>query len=374
MADNAAEPRPIDSGQNASGKAPEREEATERRDFLKLSLAAAVTPEALRDFLHGMGAVPIGFTPHRVASVVERGTIERLEAMLADLDRCSWQQPPARTLGMARAYRAEVAELIEGPHTLKEARELYVCAGWLSEILAWLYSELGARRTAESYALDCYGLAEEAGHDELCAWAMNALASFALYDNRPEQAFAAAGKGIHKAPRQHPLAIRLRAHSARAHARLGRRRECEEVLAEATGLCERVPSTTPARFGVDTEAPQVLAGYRASAYLWLEDFEKAKVGAEEAVALHDAIPVEVRSPSRQAIARLDLGIALAGLGSPDEAVGQGRLALGSPRVVEAVLFKARCLNAALTARYPDLPEVRDFEEQYRQVARRATTV
>ena len=57
-----------------------------------------------------------------------------------------------------------------------------------------------------------------------------------------------------------------------------------------------------------------------------------------------------------AIARIDLGIALAALGSPDEAVAEGRRALASPRVVDSVLSRAGDLDSALTARYPDLPE------------------
>jgi transcriptional regulator with XRE-family HTH domain len=368
MAGEVSTPGSTDHGEDASTSVPEREEPTERRDFLKLSLAAAVAPETLQDVLQRARREAMEFTRRSGASVVGRSTLDRLEAVLMDLDRSPWLDLP-KTIGTARGYRVLVQELIEGPHTLKEARELYVYAAWLSEILAWLCADLGARRTAESYAVDCYCHADQAGHDVLRAWAMDAIASIALYDDRPEKALAAAEKGIHRAPRQHPLAVSLRAQSARAYARLGRRRECEAALAEMAGLYERLPSTPRIRFRVDDPTKHVVPGYAASAFIWLEDFGKAEATALEAVALHEAS----RSLSRAALARLDLGIALAGLGSPDGAVEQGRLALSSPRVVNSVLSRARDLKVALAARYPRLPEVLDFEEQYRQVAGHTTT-
>ncbi|MEA2593374.1 MAG: hypothetical protein QOD62_3205, partial [Actinomycetota bacterium] len=73
--------------------------------------------------------------------------------------------------------------------------------------------------------------------------------------------------------------------------------------------------------------------------------------------------------SKEAIARIDLGIALAELGEADEAIGQGRLALASPRVVDSVRSRAADLDAVLTARYPGLPATREFHEQYDNLVR-----
>jgi hypothetical protein len=115
-----------------------------------------------------------------------------------------------------------------------------------------------------------------------------------------------------------------------------------------------------------------MTAYPASACIWLRNFERAKVAAEEAVSVHESAPTESRSPSREAIAHLDYGIALAELESADEAVGEGRLALASSRVVDSVLSRAKGLSAVLVARYPDLSDAQDFREQYRQTARQAT--
>jgi len=125
------------------------------------------------------------------------------------------------------------------------------------------------------------------------------------------------------------------------------------------------------RFTVDTRilADYALTGFSASSYIWLGDFEEAKRCAQQAVIVHEAAPPQSRSPSREAVARIDLGIAMAELGAPDEAIGQGTLALASPRVVDSVLSRAADLDTVLTGRYPRLPAAQEFHEQYRELAR-----
>jgi hypothetical protein len=119
------------------------------------------------------------------------------------------------------------------------------------------------------------------------------------------------------------------------------------------------------RFGTDTrvQADHAVVGFPASSYIWLGDFPQAKRHAEQAVALHEAFPAASRDLGREAIARIDLGIALAELGEADEAVGQGRVALAS-RPVGTVRGRAADLDALLSRRYPGLPVVREFHEQY----------
>jgi tetratricopeptide (TPR) repeat protein len=338
-----------------------------RREFLQ----AALAPEVLRRILRAAGGEAMEFTRLSGISGVGRGTLDHLEAVVTDLDRSYSQGSPAEEFAVAHAYRASVQRLIQGPHTFKEGRELYVYAAWLDEALAWLAHDLGDTLTAEAYAIDCFEHADQVGHDELCAWAADALASIAMYANRPERAATAARRGIGKAPTSHPLAVRLCAQAARAHARLGQRDECERLLTEANDLYDRLPSRVSMRFTVDTRilADYALTGYPASSYIWLGDFEQARHHGQQAVTVHENAPAESRSPSREAIARIDLGIALAELGALDEAIGQGALALASPRVVDSVLSRAADLDTVLAGRYPGIPAAREFHEQYRELAR-----
>jgi hypothetical protein len=199
---------------------------------------------------------------------------------------------------------------------------------------------------------------------------MDVTSSVAFFDRRPHHALAAARKGISKIPSRHPLAVRLRGKAARAHARLGDGQRCEDLLTEARGLYDRQPVGTPLRFEGDigpSFALQALSTISASASIMLEDFERAKARAEEALAVPRVYPAA--DAYWETIARIDRGIALAALGSPDEAVAEGRRALASPRVVDSVLSRAGDLDSTLTARYPDLPEARHYHEQYRETAK-----
>jgi transcriptional regulator with XRE-family HTH domain len=338
----------------------EEDDLTKRRDALRLGLAVATVPGLLSRVLQESAGEVAEFTRAARAGVA-RGTFDHLHAVVSEFDRSYSGGLPAEQFVVARAYRAWVQQLIEGRHTLEEGRELYVYAAWLDELLASLANELGDPLAAEAYAVDCLAHADQVGHDELCAWAADVMTSIATYAHRPAQAVAAARRGIARAPTSHPIAVRLRAKAARAHAQLGQREECEDLIAEANGLYEQLPAQSPTRCIVD--AGSVLPAYSASSYIWLGDFGRARRHAEEAVAVHEVTPVGSRSPVTEALARIDLAIALAELGSPDEAVGQGLLALASPRLVKPVLVRAGDLDATIASRYPGLPEARHLHER-----------
>jgi len=196
------------------------------------------------------------------------------------------------------------------------------------------------------------------------------MSSIALYTGSAERAVAAAWQGIGKAPAMHPLAVRLRAQAARAHAKLGQRQECESLLAEAQALYDRLPARAPMRNAIDTSvlASYAMTAYPASCYVWLGDYRQAEAYGRRALAAHESAPEGSRSPSREAIARIDLAIAVAALGAPDEGSALGWEALSSPRVVDSVRSRAGDLDAVLTAHYPDQDGSRGFHEQYRALA------
>lgn len=377
MTGDALRPGSTVSSQDGAGSRPEGGTATERRDFLKLTaLAAGGAPLALSQALARAAEEAVGFTRASGTSVLRRETFDDLEAALAHLEHSYGWDSPAALFRIAQAYRAEVERLIEGRHTLKEGRELYVYAGWLSWEAANLSYDLGATTTAQAYAIDCWHHAHQADHGELCGWAMDAVASIALRDKRPADALAAASRGMPRVPAQHPLAIRLRSKAARAQARLGDREHCEELLTEASDLYERLPARASMRFEADA-APLTLwamSSISAKASLHLQDFPLAKRRAEHCLSAWASLPPEQRSPSREAQARIELAQAAAGLGSTDEAVEQGRLALSLPTVIASVLSGAGDLDRMLMARYPNIPQVRDFHDLYQQTARQASPV
>ncbi|MGH3688461.1 MAG: hypothetical protein ACRDSM_26140, partial [Pseudonocardiaceae bacterium] len=347
---------------------------TRRRESLKLGLAVAVTPEVLGRVLSDAAAEAMEFTQLTASSAVGKSTLEHLEVVVSDLNQAYMENSPAEQFIVARAYRSRVDELIRGRHTLKELQALYVHAACLSELLAWLAYDLGNFRTAQACALDCYTYADEAGHGELCGWAAHAMAAIAKDSGYPDRAARAAMQGVARISTSHPLAVRLLAHAACAHARLGQREPCETLFAEAQQLYERLPARAPIRFTKDTgiHASYAMTAYPASAYLYLGDFGTARAHGEAALATLESAPPGSRSPYAQTQTRFVLATSLVGLGTPDEAVSLGSQALTSTRMVLPLVAHARDLDRALVSHYPGLTCAREFHEQYRQVAQRST--
>ncbi|MCX9190444.1 hypothetical protein C3Y87_03230 [Carbonactinospora thermoautotrophica] len=351
------------------------EDPVQRREFLAGALAMAA-PEPRQDALDAVGALgsvlgeaaaeALEFTRRAGASELGSGVLEHLELVIHRFSGSYAATRPADVWPQVRWYRRRVAELIDGRHTLREGRELYAQAGWLSVILAWLAHDLGDPRAAEAYALDAWEHAWQAEHLELCAWAMDVRATVALYDGRPEDALDAAARGARYAPRGTAAQVRLLGQVARAHARLGRREEFEDARRRAEHTLDQLPGHGFPLFSADAVR---LSSYAASAYLWLDRPRDALRHAEEAIAVYEQAPR--RSATREAIARLDLSLALARLGAPDGAAQTGLAALMSPRLVDAVRVRAGELDAVLRGRHHGLPEVRDFHERYVALVKRA---
>ncbi|MGH3693321.1 MAG: hypothetical protein ACRDRX_04865, partial [Pseudonocardiaceae bacterium] len=186
---------------------------------------------------------------------------------------------------------------------------------------------------------------------------------------------AAALQGAAKVSTNHPLAVQLRAHAARAYARSGQREPCATLFAEAQRLRERLPARVPRRFTMDTgiHASYAMTAFPASAYLWLGNLDTARTHGEAALTAIESAPPGSRE-QRQALAQLILATALVGLGAPDDAVSLGNQVLTSMRMnMPLVATRARDLNRALVSQYPKLACVREFHEQYRHIAQRSTT-
>jgi hypothetical protein len=120
-------------------------------------------------------------------------------------------------------------------------------------------------------------------------------------------------------------------------------------------------------FGLDSGqlAAYAVTCYPASACTQLGLADQARRHATDALELLAAAPEKDHSPPREAIARVDLALALIPLGSPDEACGLGHQALSSERITFAVRARVLELDAALRRNYADLPEVQQFHERCR---------
>ena len=84
--------------------------------------------------------------------------------------------PPEALIPAVRAQLRYAGRLLEHRPTLGQHRRLLVAAGWLSVLLAQLLFDAGAREAAEASRDAAFRLAGQAGHPELAAWAVEALA------------------------------------------------------------------------------------------------------------------------------------------------------------------------------------------------------
>jgi tetratricopeptide (TPR) repeat protein len=352
------------------GLAPKEVDTMRRRTALGLGLMAALNPSTLADVLGESAAEALEFTRERAVSAVGTGTLEHLAAVAAELYRRYPGRSAAELFPIARAYRRRVAQLIEGRHTFKELRELYVRAADLSDLLSDLAFDLGSPVTAEAWAIDAYRHADEAGHNELCAWANGARSTIALYAGQPAKSITHARAGIGMAPRNSPMSIRLRARAARAHADQGNQQAATELLADAQALCEQLPDNAPSRLATESAeyTADSLAAAMAGCHARLGNWKDTERHAHAALVARSVIPGWAEQ------AQIDLAIALANLGRPDEAVDHGKQALGSSRGWLGTLVpRARVLDAVLTRQYATKPCAQEFHYHYRELANPAIT-
>lgn len=340
-------------------------EATKRRDAVKLAGLAVATPSAAAHILQQAASEAMDFTQQAEATSLGSGTLDHLDVAVTEFNRAYSLKPPHTVFDAVMDYRRKVNGLLKARHTHSQERELLAFAGWLSELLAWLAHDLGDARTGLAFATDAFVHGQQAGHGQLCAWAMDAAASINLYEQRPTQARNAALKGLTEAPADHPLTVRLHAQAARAAAADGDAHGFTTAFQSAEDAHRLLPPRSPRRFGMDVEplADYALTSYPATSFIWLGQAEQARHHAEHALATYQAAPAASRSPSREAIARIDLALAHAQLGSPDDAVALGHQALDSARVVGSVLGRAGDLTSYLTRRYPRQAAVEGLHER-----------
>ena len=335
--------------------------AMKRRDLI-IGVGTAITHDALSRILNGSAFEAVEFTRRAKTSSVGKDVLEHLELSVAKISVSYSSSPPDELFAVARSYRLKVDALINAPHTLAEGRRLYVYAAWLSETLAWTAHDLGDAVVADAYCRDAFAHAEEAGHVQLCAWALDARASIAFHDDRLHDALKAAQQGAQLPLDRHPLSVRLKAQEARAHAYLGHRRPFQEALDEASRRHDSLPSHSPKRFGKRTDklAAYAMTSYPAASYLILEMFDEARECSEAALQEHATAHQRDRSPSREAIDQINLAHALAGLGDSRTSVRIATEALASSRIVGSVVARARQLAAFMNTRYPQRTETNEL--------------
>jgi transcriptional regulator with XRE-family HTH domain len=183
--------------------------------------ALEVAVPASRSGPHGAVFEAVEVARRAEASELGQGTLAGVERTVARLRDAAPGTPPGELIPAVLAQLGYVGRLLERRPTLAQHRRLLVAAGWLSVLVAQLSFETGDREAAEASRDAAFRLARQAGHAELAAWSVEALALWALAEGRFTDACELARSGQDLAPPASAAAVQLALDEAQAWASLG---------------------------------------------------------------------------------------------------------------------------------------------------------
>ncbi|MGV4923684.1 helix-turn-helix domain-containing protein [Streptomyces sp. BHT-5-2] len=159
--------------------------------------------------------------------------LEQLTADVRALGRDYLCRDPAIVFRDARQLRDRIFDLLRGHQPPKQSSELYVLAGYLCCLLAWMSSDLSPRLDyADTQGRTAWLCASLADHTELRAWTLSTRSKIAFWDGRFRDAIAFAREGAALRP-SGTVGVLLACQEADAWSRLEAADEAHAALARA---------------------------------------------------------------------------------------------------------------------------------------------
>ncbi|MGI5196595.1 helix-turn-helix domain-containing protein [Streptomyces sp. CA-288835] len=196
-----------------------------------------------------------------------------------------------------RTLRDRVFALLEGHQHPRQAADLYVVAGYLCGLLAWMSSDLGQLRDADTQGRTAWLCAELAGHNDLRAWVLSTRSKVAFWDGRLRDAINYARRGATCRP-SGTVSVLLACQEADAWSQLG-------AEAEAVGALTRAEEARDLLSGEDEVGgifacqPARQENYAAAVQLRIGRPADALRAADSALALLKAQPVRAYGTEAQ---------------------------------------------------------------------------
>ncbi|MET8677358.1 helix-turn-helix transcriptional regulator [Streptomyces sp. NPDC004647] len=188
---------------------------------------------------------------------------------------------PAPLFVRTRKLRDRTFALLEGRQHPRQSADLYVAAGYLCGLLAWMSSDLGQLRDADTQGRTAWLCAELAGHVELRAWVLSTRSKVAFWDGRLRDAINHARRGA----MYHPtgtVGILLACQEADAWSQLGAANEARTALIRASEARDNLAGTDD--IGALFSCPEYRrANYATAVQLRVGDPASAIREAEEAI-------------------------------------------------------------------------------------------
>jgi transcriptional regulator with XRE-family HTH domain/tetratricopeptide (TPR) repeat protein len=211
-------------------------------------------------------------------------TLEQLDEDVRRLARDYLNNPPLPLMLSTLRVRNRVFTLLEGRQHPTQARHLYLIAGRLCGLLAWMAGDVGRHSEAETQARTGWLCAELAGADGLRAWIRATQSKVAYWDGRIQESARLADDGLRFAASDSARVL-LASLGARAWARLGNADDAQAALARAEDEREHAgEDEVGGLYGFSEAQQSYLAG---TTYLWLREPEQALRAADRAVWLYE---------------------------------------------------------------------------------------
>jgi hypothetical protein len=298
------------------------------------------------------------------------GTLETIEEATDLLCRAYPSTSPALLRDRTKHRLKYVLDLLKGPVTLHQHRELLVQAGWLAALLGCVHYDLGEREEAEAARLATYQMGKQTGHGELMGWAYEMSAWFALAEGRFEAVVDAARAGQAVAGACSAM-VQLTLQEAKGHARLGSstHRETRQALERGANILGRLPTPSrPEHHFVFDHTKWIF--YASTIYAYEGDEERAEEHATQVLTSHTRADGSTNAPMRSASARLDLGMVHARRGELDGAIQEGLRAFEyDRRSLTSLVAHANDLAKLLNERYPREPLATQFHDRLGEAKR-----
>ena len=232
--------------------------------------------------------------------------LEQFEHDIRSIARTYLSSPPLPVVLTALRVRNRAFALLEGRQYPNQARQLYLIAGRICGLLAWMSSDLGRHMEAETQARTGWLCAELADHEGLRAWIRGTQSKLAYWDGRIRESAQLAEHGLQfRSPDTAP--VLLASLAARAWARLGKADDAHSALANVAEKREHAgEDEVGGLYGFSLAQQCYLAG---TTHLYLQEPEDALRQAEQAVSLYEAGAPGERFYGAETLALIDAATA-----------------------------------------------------------------
>ncbi|WP_316762714.1 XRE family transcriptional regulator [Streptomyces herbicida] len=231
------------------------------------------------------------------ASNVGDIAIEQLMAETRALAADYLTSDPILLFNRTRQLRDRTFALLEGHQYPRQSADLYMVAGYLCGLLAWMSSDLGQLRDADTQGRTAWLCAELSGHNTLRAWVLSTRSKICFWDGRLRDAIAYARRGATCQPTG-TVGVLLACQEADAWSQLGAHEEAVNALSRAEDARDSVVDIDDIG-GLFSCQPARQENYAAAVRLRVGEPAEALRAADNALTLLTTQPVRAYGTEAQ---------------------------------------------------------------------------